>query len=236
MNERLVKLSVVLNNYTSLENKLSECLDFLPYINENKNVSSPKFIPIILDACSLIDSILRDFINVDNNRNSLKQIIVETDEYFDLENTISIFLIPDYVFLNPFSFSKTKVPFWWDSYNYIKHDRLNNYSKATYEIAVLSVCALHQVIVRNFEFIPIMISAGWFNKENSDLAEIVSAQHVGSNVKPIGVIPVESKLFVTPLHSNFVENDKGNYYLDNNCEFSSKVLAMISARECIDAL
>ena len=235
MNDRIIKLSVILTNFVSLEMRLCECLDFLPYINENKNVASPKFVPIILDACSLIDSILRNFVGIENNRSNLKKLIEETDNSFELENTISMFLVPDYMFLNPFALSKKHMPLWWNAYNLIKHDRINNYSKATYENTVLSICALHQVIVRNYDFISNMISAGWFNNESTDMVEVISAQHVGSQVKPIAVIPVESKLFVTPLQLNFVQNDSNHFYIDNNCDFSLKVKAMISALECIDA-
>jgi transposase len=235
MENRLKRLSVAVANFSSLEERLIECLDFLQYTEENHNIVSPRFVPIILDACSLIDSILKAFVGKHEKKSNLKYYSQNTERYLELDSAFSIFLNTQLEFLNPFSSWQSKVPHWWSAYNHLKHDRLNNYSEATYENTVLSLCALHQVISRNREFIPNLISAGWFNSQSPDFSELVMAQYIQVGVKPIHVMPVETRLFVTPLHSNFVEFKSGEPVLLEGCQFSPRVDAMICAIDCINA-
>lgn len=234
MKDRLTKFSVVLANFTSIEDRLVEYLNFLPYTKDTQLVVSPRFIPIILDACSLIDSILRSIIQI-NKRTTFKNLALETEQYLELSNAFSIFLTPNLAFLNPFETWIEKVPEWWNAYNSLKHDRIGQYSIATYENSVLALCALHQVIARNIHFIPNLISSGWFNIESPDVGELILAQNIQIGVRPLSIIPVESKLFVTPNRLNFVESSQGQPYVKNNFHFSPRVIEMLSAVDCIEA-
>lgn len=231
MKDRRTKASFVISNFSSLEEQLLACLTFLPYTPDNHHVVSPRFVPIILDACSLIDSVLRDFVHQPEERTTFKQYARETEEYLKLDTAFSILLSTKLAFLNPFSSWKAKTPVWWSAYNRLKHDRLNNYAEATYETTVLALCALHQVIARNRNWIPSLISAGWFNSDDSHFEDLIGAQHIGEGVTPINVMAVESKLFVTPLHSNFVEFSDRQPVVSEDCEFSPRVAAMIWAFE-----
>lgn len=235
MKDRLTRLSVILANFSSLEDRLLEYLDFLPYTKDTRHVISPRFIPIILDACSLTDSVLRHFVGKPEKRCSLKHIANESDEHLELNTAFSILLTPEIAFLNPFASWKTKVPEWWSAYNRLKHDRLNQYSVATYENTVLALCALHQVVARNRHFIPNLISAGWFHADNPDLGELILAQHIQVGVGTSDVIPVESRLFVTPNQSNFVEFSHGQPFVNDDCHFSPRILAILTAVDCINA-
>jgi len=235
MKDRLTRLSVVLANFSSLETRLVEYLDFLPYTKDTLHVVSPHFVPIILDACSLTDSVLRHFIGESEERSSFKHYAHEAEEHLELDAAFSIFLTPEVTFLNPFSSWKTKVPAWWSAYNRLKHDRLNHYSAATYENTVFALCALHQVVARNRHFIPNLISAGWFYAESPDLGELILAQHIQVGVKTFDVLPVESRLFVTPNRSNFVEFRRGQPVVHDDCHFSPRVRAMLSAVDCVIA-
>ncbi len=235
MKERLRRLSAVLANFSTLEVRLVECLDFLPYTEENRRVVSHRFAPIILDACSLADSVLRHFAGLSDARADFKRLLAEVEGHLELEDAISIFLATEIVYLNPFVSWKTKVPVWWTAYNRLKHDRLNHYPEATYENAVLSLCALHQVLARDRDFIPNLISAGWFNTDDPLFGELICGQHIEVGVKPIQVMPVESRLFATPLHSNFVEIRNGQPCLIDDCFFNPRTAAMISAIECVEA-
>ena len=235
MKDRLKKLSPVLANFSSLETRLLECLDFLPYTKENWRVVSPRFAPIILDACSLTESVLRHFAGLSDDRASFKRFAGEVDEHLELDEAISIFLTTGIVFLNPFASWKTKAPAWWTAYNRLKHDRLNHYAEATYENTVLALCALHQVLARDRDFIPNLVSAGWFNTDDPQFVELICAQHIEIGVKPIQVMSVESRLFATPLHSNFLEFRNGRPCLNDDCHFSPRTAAIISAVDCIEA-
>lgn len=235
MENRLRRLSVAVANFSLLEEQLIECLSYIQYTEENHKIVSPRFVPIILDACSLIDSILRDLLGKDEKNKNLKHYSQKTERFLELDNAFSIFLNTQIEFLNPFISWQSKVPHWWNAYNHLKHDRLNNYSEATYENVVLALCALHQVISRNREFIPNLISAGWFNSQSSAFAELAAAQYIRVGVKTGDAIPVETKLFVTPLEANFVEFKSGEPIFNEECQFSQRVDAMICAMDCINA-
>jgi len=221
--------SFVLGSFRALERQLRECMDFLPYDGVSSTVASPRFASIILEACSLIDSVLMDFVG-DRERRDLKRYSQLVEKYLELDGAISIFLNTDLVFLNPFAGWQSRVPEWWAAHNRLKHDRLNNYSLATYQNAVLALAGLHQVISRNRDFIPDLISAGWIHPESPDLPELLMAR-VAEHGVPIQVIPVESGLFASPLHSSFVECQDGRYLVSDRCTFSPKVTALVTAYE-----
>ena len=42
----------VVANFRSLEQQLLESMAYVPYVKQNQAVVSPKFVPILLDACS----------------------------------------------------------------------------------------------------------------------------------------------------------------------------------------
>ena len=78
MNGDHIKASFVISNLSSLEGQLIVCLEFLPYTPDNYSVVSPRFVPIILDACSLIDSVLRDLIDQPDEHSTFKRFALET--------------------------------------------------------------------------------------------------------------------------------------------------------------
>lgn len=202
-----------------------ECLSYIPFIDNNKQVISPKFIPIILEACSLIDSVFKNSKGQKGKKHDLKDYTKLVEHHLYLEETISIFLNPRLVFLTPFENWTKAVPTWWAAYNKLKHDRLDNYDAATYENAILAMTGLHQVISRSAEFAPVLLSAGWLDSNIRDLARHL-AGHISSDP-----IPVASKLFVSPLLDNFVTYDRGRPDIEPSCHFTDRVRGILAAHE-----
>lgn len=60
--ETMDKANFVVASFTGLEEQLIHCMEYIPFVEGNKDVMSPKFIPIIMETCSLIDSIFREII------------------------------------------------------------------------------------------------------------------------------------------------------------------------------
>lgn len=79
MKDNRTRASFVISNFSSLEEQLLTCLDFLPYTVDNQRVVSPRFVPIILDACSIIDSVLRDLVDRPGERTTFKRYARETE-------------------------------------------------------------------------------------------------------------------------------------------------------------
>lgn len=220
------KLSFVVSNFEELESRLIECLSYIPFIENNKQVISPKFIPIILEACSLIDSVFKNSKGQKGKKHDLKSYTKLVEQHLYLEEAISIFLNPPLRFLTPFESWTKAAPSWWTAYNKLKHDRLDNYDAATYENAILAMSGLHQVISRSEEFAPVLLSAGWLNSNSHDVGGLLSRRFSSSNP-----IPVASKLFVSPLDRNFVNYDSGYLEIETFCDFTDRVKGILVAHE-----
>lgn len=93
------KLRFVISNFNELETQLAQCLSYIPFVEQNKRVISPKFIPIILETCGLIESIFKELEGDSGKRYDLKEYSKLIEPILDLEQTISLFLNPHYRFL-----------------------------------------------------------------------------------------------------------------------------------------
>lgn len=223
------KVEFVVSNFIDLESKLIDCLGYIPYIEQNYNTISPKFIPIILDACSLIESIFKDIVG--KGKFNFKDYSEKIDEHLGLNNTISIVLTSPVQFLEPFKDWKNKIPEWWSIYNKLKHDRLNNFHLITYNAVVASVASLHQLISKNRKFTNHICANGWISTETEMIGELYSARMINENCLPIGLIACESKLFVSPLDRDFISKKDNDFFIDYSCEFSNRVRTMLTFDE-----
>lgn len=227
-----IKYSFVVTNFDELETRLKECLEFIPFIDNNYGVISPKFITIILDSCSLIESLFIEYLNANDKKYTFKDYARLVEPELELGETISIFLNSPIKFISPYKNWQNTIPEWWNTYNKLKHDRLSNYQLATYESTINSITALHQLISKIYDLIPALITAGWFNSDGGDIGELIAARIAQAGV-PMNIIPVSSKLFVSPLHSNFVEFKNGIPNIEN-CDFPNRVRDIITLYEWFD--
>ena len=202
-------LDFVVASFLSLEGQLTQCMEYIPYIEANMGVVSPKFPSILSESCSLMESIFQHL----NRRNGLnirglKEYAELYESVLDLENTFSMFLASPLTLLNPFFEWTQSAPAWWAAYNKTKHDRIDSYGSSSFQHAVLSLAALHQVMARSRLFLGNMAKAGWFNERDEKFSDLLAGRAAGAGTPP--EMAVESKLFVTPISGNFarVEGDR----------------------------
>jgi hypothetical protein len=193
----------VVANFHSLEEQLIECMDYIPFIEQNHGIVSPRFVPILMDACSLIDSVLRDSTD-GNERHTLKSFAKLHEGRLQLESSTSILLVSPLQFLRPFHEWRTSIPIWWDAYNRVKHDRIQNYEAASFTCTVTAVGALHQLLARSWQFLGNLTRAGWFNESFESIGELGASRAAGSGPPDL---PVQTKLFVSAIRSDFVTWD-----------------------------
>lgn len=177
-------------------------MDYVPFIEQNKNVVSPKFIPIILESCSLIESVFR-YMAGDNERRNLRAYSQLYEHRLRLEEATTMFLAPRLQLLRPFLGWNAKQPAWWEIYNRIKHDRITNYALASFTHAVNALAGLHQVLARSVIFVEQLTKAGWINESDEHFAELLTMRDAGVGNPP--EMPAHSKLFVSPLTGDFVD-------------------------------
>lgn len=218
-------LYFIVANYTSLEAQLVDCMEYIPYIQRNMDTVSPKFIPILIESCSLIDSIFRHMSDGKKHYN-LKEYSSMHEERLELEEASSLLLVSPMRILQPFkSWTKTP-PEWWQAYNKVKHDRINNYHVATYNYTVLALVGLHQVIARSWMFIENLIKAGWFNMEDEEgFMDLISSRCSCSGPPDL---PVETKLIVSPIRDTFIVTmDEDDTVVSERWRFSPRVTNFI---------
>ncbi len=220
------RIRFVISNFDNLEKQLLECMEFIPFIDQNKHVVSSKFIPIILEACSLTESILKEITEDKRRTYNFKKYAEFHETYLGLDETITIFLVSPIRFYQPYKGWGKAIPEWWDCYNKLKHDRLNNYEFATYETAVLSLVGLHQLISKCRLFTNHLIEAGWFNPSGEFIPELICARISESGI-PVSLIPCESDLFVSPLGLNFVSFEDGIPRIQE-CDFSDRIKLLLT--------
>lgn len=200
-------------NFMSLEIQLRDCLEYIPFVAENLGVVSPKFIPIIMDSCSLIDSIFFNLVNNESRKYNFKDYARLFESWIDLEESISLFLINPILPINPFKHWTRNPPDWWQANNKLKHNRLGNYQDATINNAVMAMTALHQVMARIKDFTLPLLKAGWIDTSSIETVEnISSVEHLGNlHALPAAAV-IETQLFVSSSSGNIVTIIDDRYF------------------------
>ncbi len=208
----------VIQWYEWLEEHLLEIMKTLPPAPKNLKSYSPRLASLIIDACGLLDSVLRqitpDPVRVDGEikkRNNLdiKDYATLYSAEFNLPKLKSILLIHPPKYRCPFerwsdisSSGKYKPLPWWRIHTNLKHDRIANIKKARLDVAIDALCALHQVIAVVHDLRSAVFGRGWINIAGRDPKMLLEAQK-SKTINNLFIVLVESKLFVVSPHRRF---------------------------------
>lgn len=144
---------LVLDWYLELEQRFTDLLGMVPYAPETEAIQLPSISSVVLEACSLIDTVFRtEFTGHKKKTRDLKMPdyakFYETT--YGLSDRRTVYLRYPIEYVTPFygwiANKRYKGMEWWTAYNDLKHDRIANYSKSTMKTALHSLCALHQII------------------------------------------------------------------------------------------
>ena len=223
-------LSFVVTTFRSLEEQLISCMEYIPYLDQNLQVASPRLVPLLMDACSLIESIFRHT-QGNTQRGGLRSYATILEGRLGLEEATTLLLISPMKLLRPFAGWTSSVPPWWDAYNRLKHDRIQNSNAATLGYSVAALAGLHQVLARSREFFGNLAAAGWFNWNDAEhLMELFTMRDVGVANPP--EMPVETKLFVSSTIGSFVDwNSPAPTVDEHGWNFSSRVILFFTEIE-----
>ena len=135
------------NQYLDIESEMLECLKYIELSEEHYTVYSAKFVSIILECGAEIDNVFRNICNIDmGTRSNISTYYDKVIAQFpNLQHSIAI------IKSTPLSFQPFKtwsqsqpsksIP-WWENYNSVKHDRVNNFKLASFENALTILSAL----------------------------------------------------------------------------------------------
>ena len=198
--------------YGWLEEQLMDIMKYAPPTAENLgHFSSPRLASLIVDACGLLDSILRqvspDPAIVDGETTARDDLtIVDYAKLFaaklKLPTLKSILLISPPKYLLPFnawsdlvSGGRYSSPAWWSIHTSLKHDWIAHQKEAKLDVAIDSLCALHQIIAVVPEFGRAVLRHRWVPGKRMNPQLIIEALEGMTAAQSLNVL-IETKLFV----------------------------------------
>ena len=162
--------------YKNLEQRLLEVTNILPIVNEAdlKRYRSPRLVPILVETCSIIDTLFRAAIPEKFNRPTGRETTRrganiydyyrELEKTFQLTNTKTLLLYGKPSILSPFdkwSEDSNKPMEWWKTYNRLKHDRLKASNEANLFHCINALCALMQVMTKFSSIMEFSLRVNW---------------------------------------------------------------------------
>jgi hypothetical protein len=211
---------LVIEWFLDLETRLKQFLRAVP-INWNHNAVLPLLAGVIVEAAGLVDSILRKQFDLSGCKTQRKNLrITHFQDYYEQQYSFSskntlIYQHPP-VLLNPFrewvfpSGRPESTLEWWDAYNKLKHERIEHYQRCTLSNAVLSLCALHQVLSVLPCFFKALVAHDMIELREYAIRYAIESIEQGRENMPF---LSESELFATPygkqgFPSDLLETDK----------------------------
>jgi hypothetical protein len=169
---------VALDSFIEVEARFAAFLRAVPPRGHDR-VNSPVLAALLLDGCSLIESILKS--TMDNARYNQIQGIAgcrqrrysQQPPFLNIGDLRTVFR-PDSFYGKPVWFlanGKSSYPWyvwrnqagqpkWWDAYNQVKHSRFQNARRATLGVTMHAMKALFLVLVQSLEFRARLVERG----------------------------------------------------------------------------
>jgi hypothetical protein len=164
----------------TIEKKLSSALHFVPYCEQHRKVWSPEFATIVLEAATHTDSLWRTVFAEEGREPKRKYADISDyrEAFADhlAKQRVGFFgALPEVVALSPFDAwaRGESTPGWWEDYNLLKHNRLENRHVGTLENAVLATAALLLAIIYCGKCDTAIASAGLLESYVNPLTEPV---------------------------------------------------------------
>jgi hypothetical protein len=217
---------IAVDGLLKAEDALQEALLHVPYCDEHRDVSSPTFTQIILDAASQVDSVWKatahllspssasDRTNIRDHFDQFGSLVAKQQAVF--------FGGAAPCMIHPFQgWQSGYTPLaWWEAYNALKHDRFSNQTEGKLDHAVNAVAALFLSVVYTGSCDLAIISAmlldpsdcnPWAFTDTGLIRDIRFACHA----------KVETKLFAHPLGIFGVDNcNLSNHWMSRSPRFN----------------
>lgn len=202
---------LILKWYKELEVRYGQVLHAMPLIAETADVFLPSLSSIILESCSLIDTVFRSGMPSAKADAKFPDYAKHYEPSYNFSGCQSAFYHFPMKLLSPFrgwlDQHGTYQPLrWWQDYNQLKHDRIANFRLSTLMTATKSLCALHQIIAKSPDFVEAltrhnMIRFGTLGRQWC--IEVLK----GIRVPPDMTVIIESEFFGTPAGKESFKDD-----------------------------
>jgi hypothetical protein len=182
-----------IESFRELELRLNEFLRSVPFEPAHHPVYSPVLASVLLDSCSLAESILKS--TMDNPRyNGVANIAqhrvrryAATPPYLNANDLRSVFR-PDQFYAKKvwfiprgdssvpwYEWRANGTPRWWTAYNHVKHARFDNAHEATLGSTVHALKGLFLTLVQSLEFRDRLAERGIIRCRNLQITQLKTA-------------------------------------------------------------
>ena len=180
-----------IEGFLELENRFSDFVRAVPIAPEHNRVHSPLLASILLDACSLIETILKS--TMDNDRyNGIPDIAniramrySQHPPYLNIGHLKTVFRA-DVFYVKPVWYlprgessfpwylwrNTNGHPRWWEEYNSVKHSRFEYASRATLLTTLHALKGLFLVLIQSLEFRERLVERSIVRSEHLDMRQL----------------------------------------------------------------
>jgi hypothetical protein len=196
--------------FESAEEMLMAVLDVIPYEAAHEKVWSPRLVTVLLEACSQLDSLLKQEVIASIGTEQKKLNIVSYFTHFGkhLSDKWVLFWGEEPLKIKPFEPWKGLADYgpqaydghelaWWKGHNAVKHDRLENRREGMLRYAIEAVAALFLAILYCQVTRSVVVTSGWVYFPHGINPASLLDDHI--NPEPKFQALVESKLFSYPV-------------------------------------
>ena len=193
---------LVLKWFQDLERRFVTVCDLVPIGGATNEVFLPALSSIILEACSLVDTVLRSGLPTKAKRDDARceDYARQYEPKFGLGAKRSIIfsypletVIP---FRNWYESNTFAAPPWWKAHNKLKHDRIKHFDRSTMRNAIDSLAALHQTMAIEPAFLEPLIRHDMLSFRDYAMAYAIETFR-GEHDEPGLFGLIESTIFAT---------------------------------------
>lgn len=203
-----------------IEGQAERVLRDMPWTPENEKAWSPRIASLVIEACSLIDSVFKAILPAGASaivkgkdtpigvKPSLEKLAAYFNPKRGLHDYRALFLSGTGHLIGPFSIwdpenTTYENPDWWETYNDLKHNRVQHLHEVTLRVAVQALAGAFLVVATSVELGEGLIRSGWL--DTSRYVEYVALddfrRHGPLAAEPNVHFPLESELFFTSVGS-----------------------------------
>lgn len=208
------------------ETALQEALRYVPFCDEHRDVWSPAFSRIILEAASQVDSLWKattklldptpasDRLTLKNHFERFGALVAKQHAIF-FGGSAPVAVSPFQKWQGGFA-----APAWWDAYNALKHDRFSNQTEAKLIHAIEAVAALLLATIYSGSCDVALISAVLLDPSNCNPWAFTDTGLI-RDINFECHAKIETKLFAHPLGIFGVDNcNLSNYWMSGSPRFN----------------
>ncbi len=213
---------IAIDSFRELETRLAAFLRAVPFNSRHQRVHSPLLASLLLDCCSLIESVLKSAMdNVRyNGAANIAQLrnmrYADHPPYLNINHLRTVFRPDSFYTKQVWLLSQGDVsipwylwrtaqvshPRWWRAYNDVKHARFNNESHATLGATVHAMEALFLVLVQCLDYRARLVERGLIRARGISTAQLSAAVIVWEPLPTGAVVIAVSELFAYKFKSN----------------------------------